>query len=165
MGSLVARRVAAAHPDRVARLVLIGSAYVPRNPVTVGVQASLRDLADPVPKAFAREFQASTACRPLPEDFFERIVTESLKLPTRLWRQIFDGIVAFDDTRELGRIVAPTLLLWGERDALFGREDQRRLVESIPNARLTIYPDTGHCPNWERPERVAADLTAFAQSM
>jgi pimeloyl-ACP methyl ester carboxylesterase len=163
MGTFVARRLAAAHPGRVARLVLIGSAYLPRNPVTLGVQASLQDLAEPVPRPFAREFQASTACLPLPDDFFERIVTESLKLPARLWRQIFDSIVVFDDTRELGRIAAPTLLLWGNRDALFGREDQDRLLAAIPNARLTIYPDTGHCPNWERPERVVADLLGFIQ--
>jgi pimeloyl-ACP methyl ester carboxylesterase len=24
-------------------------------------------------------------------------------------------------------------------------------------------PETGHCPYWERPERVAADLDAFMQ--
>jgi non-heme chloroperoxidase len=24
-----------------------------------------------------------------------------------------------------------------------------------------VYPETGHSPNWERPERVAADLDAF----
>ena len=62
---------------------------------------------------------------------------------------------------QLGRILAPTLLLWGERDALFPLEDQQRLAKEIPEARLTIYPETGHCPNWERPEQVAADLDAF----
>ena len=165
MGSFVARRLAATHPGRVARLVLIGSAYSPQNPVTLGVQASLRGLAEPVPRAFAREFQASTACLPLPDDFFERIVSESLKLPARLWRQVFDSIVAFDDTRELGRIAAPTLLLWGEHDALFSLEEQERLVKAIRGARLTIYRDAGHCPNWELPDRLAADLTAFVQSV
>jgi len=163
MGTFVARRLAAAHPDRVTRLVLIGSAFSPANPVLRGVEASLRDLPDPVPREFSREFQGSTAYLSLPEDFFEGVVTESLKLPARLWRQVFDGILAFDDTGELGRIVTPTLLLWGDRDGLFGREDQERLVRAIPNARLTIYPETGHCPNWERPERVVADLLAFIQ--
>ena len=36
-------------------------------------------------------------------------------------------------------------------------------MKAIPNARLRVYPDTGHCPNWERPELVAADLIAFIQ--
>jgi pimeloyl-ACP methyl ester carboxylesterase len=26
---------------------------------------------------------------------------------------------------------------------------------------LTVYEETGHCPNWELPEQVAADITAF----
>jgi pimeloyl-ACP methyl ester carboxylesterase len=36
-------------------------------------------------------------------------------------------------------------------------------VAASPGARLEIYPETGHCPNWERPERVVADLEAFMQ--
>lgn len=163
LGSFVARRVAVAHPGRVARLVLIGSGVSAVNPVTREVQAGLRDLPDPVPVEFAREFQASTAHVPLPAEFLERIVAESRKLPARLWREVFDGLLAFDDAAQLGRIAAPTLLLWGDRDGLFPREDQDGLASAIPGARLRIYPATGHCPNWERPEQVAADLDAFVR--
>ena len=163
MGSFVARRVAEVHPERVARLVLIGSGWSGSNPVTREVQAGLRDLPDPVPPDFARQFQASTVHAPVPPEFFERIVDESLKLPGRLWRAAFDGIIAFEDTGRLARIGARTLLLWGEKDGLFPREDQDRLATTIPGARLTIYPETGHCPNWERPEKVAADLDTFMQ--
>ena len=162
-GSFVARRVAVAHPERLSRLVLIDSGFSPANAVTRSVQESLRDLADPVPKGFARDFQASTAYLPLPVAFFERIVAESVKLPSRLWREAFDGLLASDDTAELAGIRASTLLLWGDRDALFTLDDQHRLTRAIPRSRLRIYPETGHCPNWERPERVAADLVAFMQ--
>jgi non-heme chloroperoxidase len=163
-GSFVARRVAETYPERVTHLVLIGSAFSAVNPVTREVQASLRDLPDPVTVAFAREFQSGTIHRPLPPEFFERLVAESVKLPARLWRATFEGLLSFDDSQELGRIAAPTLLLGGDRDALFSREGQEQLVTAIPNARLRVYPDTGHCPNWERPELVAADLTAFIQA-
>ena len=161
LGTFIARRAAETHPERVARLMLIGSAVTARNQVLLEVQSSLLSLADPIPAEFAREFQAGTAYVPLPEAFFERIVAESLKLPARLWREVLDGVLAFDDARDLGRITAPTLLLWGEHDALFPRDEQERLVAAIPNARLIVYVETGHCANWERPERVAADLDAF----
>lgn len=160
-GTFVARRVAEAYPERVSRLVLIGSAFSPVNPVTREVQASLRDLPEPVSLAFAREFQSGTIHLPLPPEFFERLLSESIKLPAHLWRATFEGLLSFDDARELGRIAAPTLLLWGDHDALFSRGEQERLAKAIPNARLRVYPDTGHCPNWERPELVAADLIAF----
>ena len=53
----------------------------------------------------------------------------------------------------------PTLILWGDRDALFAdEEEQRRLAAAIPGARLTMMPETGHSPNWEQPEHVVAAL-------
>lgn len=160
-GSFVARRVAVAHAARVARLVLIGSGVSAANKVTREVQAAMADLPDPVPEAFAREFQAGTAYVPLPDEFFNQMVRESLKLPARLWREVFDRLLAFDDRDELHKITAPTLLLWGDRDAIFPRKDQDGLVGAIRGARLKVYPETGHCPNWERPQEVAADLIAF----
>ena len=160
-GSFVARRVAISHPARIARMALIGTGLPAANPVTRDVQAAIRALQDPVPVDFARDFQAGTAYAPLPEPFFERILDESLKLPARLWRDIFDHLLAYDDEEQLAGISAPTLLLWGEHDALFSRREQDRLVAAIRGARLRIYQETGHCPNWECPDRVAADIQEF----
>jgi len=160
-GSFVARQTAIANPGRVGALMLIGTGFTGSNPVTRELQNSLRDLPDPIPQEFARDFQASTAYRPPPSEFFEQIIVESLKLPPRLWRLAIDRLVEYDDTQQLPRIAAPTLLLWGDRDAIFSREEQARFRAALPAARLTVYEETGHCPNWERPERVAADLAAF----
>ena len=164
LGTFVARRVAERHPERVARLVLIDSAVSPVNDVMLEVRDAVRDLPEPVPADFVREFQASTAHLPLPVRFLDRVVAESLKMPARVWRDAWDGLLAFDDAAELGRIAAPTLLLWGEHDAMFGRADQERLLAAIAGARLTAYPQTGHTPHWERPEQVAADLEAFLRA-
>jgi pimeloyl-ACP methyl ester carboxylesterase len=161
MGSLIARRMAETHPERVAGLVLISSAATTVNEVTREVQAAVRDLEGPIPPEFVREFQASTLHVPVPELFFEGLVAESLKAPARVWRSAFDGLLAFDDAAELGRIAAPTLIIWGEHDALFSRTEQERLAAAIPAARLAVYSEAGHSPNWEYPERLAADLEAF----
>jgi pimeloyl-ACP methyl ester carboxylesterase len=160
----VARRLAEVHPRRAARLVLIDSGFSPANDVLREVQASLATLEDPVSLEFARQFQASTVYTPVPPEFFEGILAESVKLPAPLWRAALSGLLAFDDLGDLRRIVAPTLLLWGDRDAIFPREDQERLAAAIPGARLLVYAETGHCPNWEIPARVAADLDAFVRT-
>jgi len=125
------------------------------------VYASLHDLPDPVPQNFARQFQAGTAFAPLPESFFNRIVTESVKLPARLWREVLGGVIRYDDVKEVAGIKAPTFLLWGDRDALFARAQQDAFLAALPAARLKVYQETGHCPNWERPEWVAADIADF----
>ncbi len=160
-GSFVARQAAIAQPQRVAALALIGTGFAASTPVMRDLQNVLRDLPDPIPLEFARDFQASTVYGSVPTEFFERIVAESLKLPPRLWRLVIDRLVEYDDSHQLATIEAPTLLLWGERDALFSREDQERFLATRPTARLRIYEETGHCPNWERPEEVAADIAAL----
>ena len=163
-GSFVARHVAHSRPARITRLILIGTGFSASNPVTRDLQASLRTLPDPVPLEFARDFQASTAYRPLPTEFFERLVAESMKLPARLWPVMIDRLIEYEDAGQLRHISAPTLLLWGSQDALFSRTDQDRFVAAVPHARLKVYEETGHCPNWERPEHVAADVEAFMRS-
>ena len=95
------------------------------------------------------------------DGFFDELVGESLKLPSRLWSRLLTGLLAFDDVEALGHVQCPTLLLWGDRDALFSRADQDQLLAALPDARLRVYEDTGHCPNWERPDAVAADLVNF----
>lgn len=163
-GSFVARRVAEAYPGRVSRLVLIGSGFRAANDVTRSVLEELRTLPDPVPESFAREFQAGTIHISLSEGFFDELIGESLKLPSRLWPRLLSGLLQFDDVEALGRVACPTLLLWGDRDALFSREDQDQLLAALPNARLRVYDDTGHCPNWERPDAVGADLVKFIEA-
>jgi pimeloyl-ACP methyl ester carboxylesterase len=164
-GSFVARRVAIAQPQRVSALILIGTGLSTTTPATSELQIALQSLPDPIPEEFAREFQASTAYRPLPPDFFERIVAESLKLPPRLWRLAIDWLLDYDDADQLGQIETPTLLLWGEHDALFSRSAQDGFTTVLPAARLAIFQDTGHCPNWERPEQVAADIHSFLRAV
>jgi non-heme chloroperoxidase len=165
MGSIVARRVAELHPDRVAGLVLIGAVETPMREGVQELQAAVESLEDPVPEEFVREFQASTIHEPVPETFFEQVVTESMKLPARVWRAVLEGLLAADDADELGKISAPTILLWGEHDAYFLRDQQDRLAAAIPSARLQVYADTGHSPQWERPDVVARDIQAFVSSL
>ena len=133
MGSFIARRVAETRPERVRRLVLIGSAVMPLNEVTREVQEIVRGLEDPIPPEFVRDFQASTIHVPVPEPFFEGLVSESLKAPARVWRSTLDGLLGFDDAAALRRIAAPTLIVWGDHDAVFAsREEQKRLASAIP---------------------------------
>ena len=109
----IARRVAETHPDRVARLVLINCAVTLPTQVRREMQAAVRGFQDPLSVAFVRELHASVTYVPLPEPIFERLVAQNLKAPARVWRDGLEGLLGFDDAAELGRIVAPTLLLWG----------------------------------------------------
>ncbi len=162
-GALFAQRVALSYPRRVRRLVMLG-AQTPENEAILGLVEEVRALEDPVPSEFVREFQESTIYHPVPEEFLDTVVLESLKLPARVWRDYMEQAVLSIDHNyvvELREIDVPTLMLWGEQDALFPREEQERLAAAIPGATLKVYPETGHAVHWERPEQVVRDLEAF----
>ena len=164
-GALFAQRVALSYPHRVTRLVLI-AAQTPANEAVSGLVEEVRALEDPVPPEFVREFQEGTIHHPVPEEFLATAVSESLKLPAHVWRDYLEEAVLSIDRDyvvPLQNIEVPTLILWGEQDALFPREEQERLAAAIAGATLKVYPETGHAAHWERPERVVRDLEAFIE--
>lgn len=81
-----------------------------------------------MPEEFVREFQSANAYVPLPQEFFERAVTESVEVPAHVWKSALDGVLAVDDVAELPRITARTLLLGGERDEFFSPSEQEALA-------------------------------------
>jgi non-heme chloroperoxidase len=162
-GALFAERVALDYPHRVSRLVLIG-AQTPANEAILGLVEEVRALEDPVPPEFVTEFQESTIYQPVPQQFLDTVVSESLKLPARVWRDYMEQAVLsidHDYVLPLREIDVPTLILWGEQDPLFPREEQERLATAVPGATLKVYPETGHAVHWDRPEQVVRDLEAF----
>jgi non-heme chloroperoxidase len=163
MGSLVVQRLAAQHPGLVAGLVLIGGLTKLPDDVFDEVWAVVSDLRDPIDEQFVRDFQSSTLAAPVPESFFEQLVAESRKAPARVWRAAFAGIRAMPSNTP-APITAPTLLIWGDHDALVPRSEQDHLLATIPRSRLVTYDNAGHSPNWEQPNRVAADIATVMRS-
>lgn len=161
MGSFVAQILASGWPERVGRVVLVGSAPRVDRETMRELEAGIRALTDPVPEAFVRDFQTSAVHLPVPAPVFEQAVAESLKMPARVWQALLDGILAHDARPHLDAIRCPTLLVFGARDALFDRAGQDELLGGIAGAELVLYEDSGHCPSWEEPERFARELAAF----
>jgi pimeloyl-ACP methyl ester carboxylesterase len=161
MGSFIAQHVAVQAPERVSRLVLIGSATKIRNNVVESLQREITALKDPVSEKFVREFQASVTFKPVPQDFFEGIVKESLKLPAPVWREVMAEMLSPESDVELKKIKTPTLIIWGDKESIFPRSEQDSLAAALRNSVLKVYPDIGHVPVWECPEQVAKDLQAF----
>jgi non-heme chloroperoxidase len=162
-GGFIAQRVALDYPHRVSRLVLIAAgATLLDNEAVMGLGEEMLALEDPISPEFVREFQESMMYHPGPDEFLDTVVSESLKLPARVWRDYWEGVaLAPYDASRLGEIKAPTLILWGEQDIIFSREDQEQLAAAIPGATLKVYPETGHAVHWDRPEQVVRDLEAF----
>lgn len=162
MGSFVAHRVAVDRPERVERLVLIGSApTLAGNAVALDFKSVVDTLIDPIDPEFVLAFQSSTFFRPVPETFLTTAVEESLEVPASVWQQALDGLIADDHSAALPSVDAPTLILFGDQDVFFTAAEQAALDAAIPDSTLVTYPGTGHGTHVELPRAVTHEIARF----
>ncbi len=159
-GGRVAIRLAARHPERVGRLVLVASAGVrPRRGLRyyarVATFKALRRLVTlpgldgPGGRLLAR-WQAKVGSR----DY----------LAAGRLRPTFVKVVNEDLTPALASIQAPTLLLWGDQDQEVRRPAVDVMAARIPGARLTVFAGAGHFPFQDAPEAFCRAVRAFLQA-
>lgn len=161
VGGALAADVAAVWPHKVRRLALLGpfGLFDPAAPVTdVFAQApgKLAELVCAEPGKFKELMDA-------PEDAADPtewniVQTRAMEAAARLLWPLGDTRLA----RRLGRIRAPTLLLWGEADRVVPPAYAQAFATgmSAPTQTQTL-PGAGHLADIDQPEAVAQALLAF----
>jgi pimeloyl-ACP methyl ester carboxylesterase len=61
----------------------------------------------------------------------------------------------------LARVTSPAYFLWGEDDPMGGAPVARRFVDQLPDAELELMSDAGHAPWMDDPDHVARRVGAF----
>ena len=164
MGSFIAQRVAQFYSERVTRLILIGSAPTTiGHPAICGFQQWVLTLRDPLDRDLFCKAQTSGLMHSVPADFINTAIDANMKVPATVMQAIITDMAEGDDPVDLTGILAPTLIAWGDQDAVFSLADQHTLIAQIPQATLKIYEATGHSPHWELPHEVVRDMEAFLQ--
>jgi pimeloyl-ACP methyl ester carboxylesterase len=170
LGSLIAQSFAASWPDRTRRLVLQSSTggALAACAAEAGGEAvfdfrnailALRDPIDPE-SPFMIAWYASPA--PVDEEFLRRQRRDAAAIPVAVWLAILDqGLDLHDLQTHLAQISAPTLLIWGGRDNLFGPRDRCSLRAGLPGAQVRLFDELGHNPYWEDPAAVAQAINGF----
>jgi len=59
------------------------------------------------------------------------------------------------------KIEVPTMLIWGDRDPVFGRKMTEDFSDWVPNLRVEHIPEAGHFVQTDAPEKVNALLLSF----
>ncbi len=161
LGGIVAQRIAATRPELLRSQALISTARsAAGNAALAEAVPLLADLHGGVPAALARSFQASTTYNVLPAEVFAIYLAETARVSLDVWRGALDGLLHEPDPADLPG-AHPTMIIWGEEDSLFSLTDQQILRSHFPGALQVTMPQTGHAPNWERPEETAAALMQF----
>lgn len=172
LGGLVSCRLALMHPDRVRALILVnaGGVAIGRARLAVIVRGFLAFNAvlgrPEVIRAVARRPRLRRALLSgflrNPGEMSPELASETIPLMAApgFETAVRMGARAAGD---LGaeRIAAPTLLVWGRHDRVLTLAQAEQLAAVLPDARLEVIDDAGHCPMFECSREFNAAVAAF----
>jgi pimeloyl-ACP methyl ester carboxylesterase len=181
-GGMLAWAFAALHPERVERLVIFNAPHPCRfaellrtDPAQQAASSYVQRLATPGAQealaADGHERMRSLMRHALPGMSADELqcLAAGWNVPGALeamlsWYRALDlhnphSVPALQPAS--GRIVAPTLLLWGEHDGAFVPANLLTLERWVPQLTVQRFADAGHWLPREKPAEVAAAMLAF----
>ncbi len=163
MGGFISHQLALEYPQYVQKLVLIGTAPTGASSETIGGTDGdeIDRLTDPVDPDYIRFAQTEQIMSPVDSDFIEGFLYETAKAPARVWQLAMKGMITEDHSDQLKNIQVPTLILFGDGDIFFNRDEQQQFLDAIPDSKLIVYPGVGHGIHWEIPEQCGKDISDF----
>jgi pimeloyl-ACP methyl ester carboxylesterase len=154
LGGGVAQEIALTHPELVRRLILTGTGVrggggLTKMPLIVGGAYSKAALTRVDPRHFLF-FNRNATGKRAAKEYIARLQERTTDRDTPISHQA--RIAQLRAIREAGlgkphdlsKITQPTFVANGDNDVMVASSQSRVLAERIPNAKLTIYPDSGH---------------------
>lgn len=143
MGGAIAARVAADSGGRVQRLVLVDSAGIPG----VGGWRVMRRLLQPW-----------SWC---PPPFYSTLIGDMVRAGPRNLLAAMRHLNGYDVRPALERVRVPSLVIWGEKDALLPTHYGREIAAGLRDARLEVVPSARHLPMVSDPATVSRLIIDF----
>lgn len=176
MGGFVAAELAISRPECVERLMLIASAGVSQMDVAKQPVLAIGKAAGLLATSNVAQLKL-VARRPKVRHWVLSLVA---RYPGRIKADLlFEGLMKgadkpgfdaalracleYDFRDSLPQIGCPTIVVWGEKDAIIPVRDADRFVELIDGSRKVVFEDTGHVPMLERPRTFNSELARFLE--
>jgi len=177
MGGFVSWLHTLNYSDRVKRLVVIGSSGFPRDAAADGDRPFIYTLmstpiiGDAMRKITPRSAVADTTRKvyngnpdvvtdEVIDRYWNMLLREGNREATAIRNQQPRNMDAY---KRLSDITQPTLVMWGEIDALVPFANAAKFEAALQRPTMAIYPDLGHIPFEEDPDRTVADLIQFIE--
>jgi 2-hydroxymuconate-semialdehyde hydrolase len=167
MGGMISLSLTQAAPQRIDKLVLMGSGGAPIQ-LTPGLIKLVTFYDNPTPQAMAQLLTEFVYDPGFFGDRLNEIAAARLPRATRpeverSHRATFDrsaGPLIFTED-ELAAIAHPTLVVHGANDKIVPLEAGQYIAKHLPNAQLEIFDNTGHWLQIEQGPKFAALLRWF----
>ena len=180
VGGIMSLKIALAFPERVNKLVLIGTGGLGKEVAFPARLTSLPAVGELLnhPSPGAAKFMMQQ-CVYNPEPFLSNVEfmdlvlrnmpSEVLQFQTRTFRTMgnFWGIKSefFKTVRDrLSEIHSPTLVIWGKQDRAFPVSHAEVAEKGIPNVKLHLFERCGHLPYLEYPDEFNRLMLEFLSS-
>lgn len=170
IGGRLAWNFAAAHPERIEKLVLVAPdgfaspGFEYGKPPEIGL--SLQAMRYVLPKSLLRMSlepayaNASVMTEQRLTRYHELMLVPGVR-PALIAR--LEQSTLRDPNPILASIKVPTLLLWGDQDAMIPVANAGDYLRALPNARLVRMNGVGHLPQEEAPAESALTVHQFLQ--
>jgi len=96
------------------------------------------------------------------DDFFQQLVSDAMEMAPPLFTALAEALNRWNRFADARYITLPSLLVWGERDAIVERAATTRSLIAIPGANnLEVLHGVGHSPMIEAPLTLAERIVDF----
>ena len=175
MGGHLAMLMALKHPERVGKLVLMGTSGVWPKPGIL-LDLALKGLWNDTivtdhmrrnwPGIFARivRHQTPVAARILAYQMSVRAVGTAFGAEGRAASRALRSIFYHSLRDRLSELRNPTLLIFGQHDPIHVPADGQYMAAHMPNARLVVVPDAAHEVMLDQPEVFNSLVTSFLEN-
>jgi pimeloyl-ACP methyl ester carboxylesterase len=171
LGGGVAWQLAVRHPNKVGRLILVDAAGWPtetlkKPPLAFRIMRykAGRDLLASIDNTplIRQGLAADVVNKSVLTEPFIRRWADLQRYPGHrpILMSLRPGEIAASK-EVLATIKVPTLILWGAEDHIIDPASARKFADAIPGSQLIVYPEVGHLPQIDAPDRSAADVAAF----
>ena len=170
MGGYIALAFARRHPERLRGLILADTKADADTPEGKKGRDELIEFARANPPAEVTERMLPKLLGASTRSGRSGVVDEVMRIGST---QSTEGLIAAlaalrdrpDSTPGLADISVPTLVIVGDEDSVTPPPDSRKLVDTIPGARLEVLPSAGHLSNLETPDAFNTAVRSFLGSI
>lgn len=153
-GGRIASIFAVRYPEKVSKLVLIDSAGIYHNDISL----KLKRL---VFKTIAKAGKKITKSKFLETLLYKAAREKDYKESSPLVKKTMENLIKFDVTPLLPNIKATTLIVWGENDKVTPLADGEKMNSLIHNSKIEIIKGTRHSPQFTNTEQVVGLINNF----